>query len=172
MLVGMGMVLIPSLHSQVGSARDLAETGLFWSLATCASTPVAIGLSWLFASRRPGITVKDYLGLRKVSLKELFRWCVVLLALLVCFDLTTTFLNRPIVPNVMIDAYRTAQVMPLLWLALIVGAPLAEEIFFRGFLFKGLLHSRLGPIGAIVVTSAIWSGIHCNTTCMESPSFF
>ena len=104
--------------------------------------------------------MKEYLGLRTVPLKKLVRWCVVLLAFLVCIDLTTTFLNRPIVPNVMVNAYRTAQVLPLMWLALVVGAPLAEEIFFRGFLLKGLLHSRLGPTGAIVVTSAVWSGFH------------
>ena len=47
-----------------------------------------------------------------------------------------------------------------IWLAVIVAAPVFEEIFFRGFLFKGLQHSRIGPLGAILVTSLLWATIH------------
>ena len=35
-----------------------------------------------------------------------------------------------------------------------------EEIFFRGFLFQGIRYSRLGPIGAIGITSFFWAAIH------------
>ena len=41
-----------------------------------------------------------------------------------------------------------------------VAAPLFEEIFFRGFMFAGLQHSRLGPIGAMVLSSLAWAIIH------------
>lgn len=40
------------------------------------------------------------------------------------------------------------------------GAPLAEEMLFRGFLFGGLARSRIGPIGAAVISSLLWAGIH------------
>jgi membrane protease YdiL (CAAX protease family) len=50
--------------------------------------------------------------------------------------------------------------MPLLWLAVVVGAPVGEEIFFRGFLFAGLAKSRLGGTGAIVLSSLAWAVIH------------
>jgi membrane protease YdiL (CAAX protease family) len=39
-------------------------------------------------------------------------------------------------------------------------APIFEEIFFRGFLFQGIRYSRLGPIGAIGMTSFFWAIIH------------
>jgi uncharacterized protein len=50
--------------------------------------------------------------------------------------------------------------VPLLWLALIVAAPLGEELLFRGFWFQGFTRSRLGVLGTIVITSLVWSSIH------------
>jgi membrane protease YdiL (CAAX protease family) len=47
-----------------------------------------------------------------------------------------------------------------LWFAFILVAPLAEEAFFRGFLFTGVAHSRLGPAGAVVLSSLLWAALH------------
>jgi len=49
------------------------------------------------------------------------------------------------------------------WLALIaigIGAPLSEELIFRGFLFSALAGSRLGVSGATVITTAAWTSLH------------
>lgn len=49
------------------------------------------------------------------------------------------------------------------WLALIVigiGAPLMEELLFRGFLFPALAASRAGPAGAAIATAAGWTALH------------
>jgi membrane protease YdiL (CAAX protease family) len=35
-----------------------------------------------------------------------------------------------------------------------------EEVLFRGFLLPGFAASRLGPTGAIAVTSVIWAAMH------------
>lgn len=47
--------------------------------------------------------------------------------------------------------------------AIIFGAPLAEEITFRGPLFSALEKSPVGKIGAVVITAALWSGAHAAT---------
>jgi hypothetical protein len=60
----------------------------------------------------------------------------------------------------MVEAYRTAPSLPALLFAIVVVAPIFEEIFFRGFLFQGIRYSRLGPIGAIGITSFFWAIIH------------
>jgi HAD superfamily hydrolase (TIGR01509 family) len=135
-------------------------SGLLLALATCASAPVGIGLTWLFAWLRRGMSVKDYLALRPVAAKEMVRWCLVLIVLVVLSDGLTALLGRPIVPEFMVRAYQTSYFPPLLLAAVIVGAPASEEIMFRGFLFKGILHSRFGGIGAVLVTSLIWAVIH------------
>ena len=62
-----------------------------------------------------------------------------------------------------LDIYRTASAagyLPWQWLTAVVVTPIGEETLFRGFLFKGILHSRLGGPGAIVLTALIWAVIH------------
>ena len=49
------------------------------------------------------------------------------------------------------------------WLALIAigfGAPLMEELMFRGFLFSAIARGRLGIVGASVLTAAGWTALH------------
>jgi hypothetical protein len=50
--------------------------------------------------------------------------------------------------------------MPLLFVLIVVGAPLSEELLFRGFIFPSLARSRIGFTGAAVVTSALWTLPH------------
>ncbi len=45
-------------------------------------------------------------------------------------------------------------------LALVVGAPVSEEILFRGFLLSALAQSRLGFFGAAMVTTLAWTILH------------
>jgi len=69
-------------------------------------------------------------------------------------------LNMPDVPQVMLDMYRTAGFYPIFWAAIILAAPVSEEVIFRGFFFTGLRHSQLGAVGAIVLPSLLWASIH------------
>ena len=47
-----------------------------------------------------------------------------------------------------------------------------EEVFFRGFLYGGLSTSAIGPIGAIIVTSAAWAAIHVQYGLYELITIF
>lgn len=52
---------------------------------------------------------------------------------------------------------------PLWWLAMIVlgiGAPLSEELLFRGFLQSALTRSALRFGGAAVITTVLWTALH------------
>jgi beta-phosphoglucomutase len=156
--------------------EDVENNGMLLSLAICASAPIAVLLSWIFARARSGgaaasllreprtpgpvATTADYLGLRSVKPGALLKWSLMLLGIVVASDALTSALGRPIVPEFMKNAYQTAGFLPLLWLGLIVGAPLAEETLFRGFMFTGFLHSRVGAPGAIILTSLFWSLTH------------
>ena len=70
--------------------------------------------------------------------------------------------GHDIVTPFQVEAYRTAQNAGwLLWftLAIVVVAPIGEEIAFRGFLYRGL--ARPGrEIPAIVVIAAAWALLH------------
>ncbi|MGH7972985.1 MAG: lysostaphin resistance A-like protein [Limisphaerales bacterium] len=136
------------------------SSGLLLAIATCVSAPVAFGFTLLFAHLRKSASAAQYLGFRKVPLKSMVFWTLALLGLVAASDLLTVRLGKPVVPEFMQNAYRTAGFVPLLWLALLIAAPVTEETLFRGFLFVGILNSRLGPLGAILITSLIWALIH------------
>ena len=43
---------------------------------------------------------------------------------------------------------------------IVVGAPVVEEIFFRGFLYAGLRKRGLGDLLTVVVSSLVFAGFH------------
>ena len=165
-LVQGGAGLVMAMSGVVGqsgampSARDFESNGLVIAIATLLSTPVMVVLCLLCAALRQGLRVGDYLGLNWPPAKTAIGWSLAYLAILIATDGVTTLLGRPMVPEFMVETYQSAKLLPLLWIALIVGAPLSEEFFFRGFLFKGLQHSFVRPWGTVVLTAALWAVIH------------
>lgn len=49
---------------------------------------------------------------------------------------------------------------PIYGLVLAVGAPLSEELAFRGFLLSALNQTRLGFAGAALISTVAWTGLH------------
>jgi uncharacterized protein len=45
-----------------------------------------------------------------------------------------------------------------------VGAPLSEELLFRGFLQSALAGSRIGFVGASLISTAMWTALHASYT--------
>jgi membrane protease YdiL (CAAX protease family) len=50
-------------------------------------------------------------------------------------------------------------VLPLAGFAIVIAAPISEEIFFRGFIFAGLIRP-LGVAGAMVVSGLLFGAFH------------
>jgi membrane protease YdiL (CAAX protease family) len=140
--------------------QSLSSNGFCLALSAILSGLVCTPLTLLIAKLRKGYPLKEYLALKGVSKREWLKWLLYLAIFLVASDILTLILNRPIVPPFMADAYRTATLVPVLYVAIVIVAPIFEEIFFRGFLFEGVRHSRLGPGGAIGMTSLVWAIIH------------
>ena len=60
----------------------------------------------------------------------------------------------------------------LAMLAIAVGAPLSEELLFRGFLFPALARSRLGLAGAAVAATLGWTVLHAGYTAFGLAEVF
>jgi membrane protease YdiL (CAAX protease family) len=70
-------------------------------------------------------------------------------------------LGREITPGFMGDVLKSAQADgALLVIAFCVAAPMSEEFFARGFLYRGWSESSLRPAGAIVLSSLAWTSLH------------
>ena len=138
----------------------VGNSGLVMSIASIVLLPVIVGLCLLFSYLRKGITVRQYLGLSPITLKQAGGWLAALILFAIVEDIFYTLVGAPIVHRSMIQMYESAVFPSLLIFAIIVCAPIAEECFFRGFLFKGLMHSRMGAVGATLATALIWAAIH------------
>lgn len=139
---------------------SLQTNGFLIAIVTCVTTVTTVGLIALFASLRKGATLRGYLHLYPVGAKTLCTWVGIVLVFAIAWDGLTYLLGRAVIPEFMLRAYVTAYFAPLLWLAIVIAAPLAEELFFRGFLFEGIRYTRLGATGAVVITSLLWAVIH------------
>jgi membrane protease YdiL (CAAX protease family) len=141
-------------------ANSLSSNGLCLAIMEIVSGLICIPLTLLFTKLRKNISIKNYIGFREPLKKEWVKWLLILGAFLFLSDAVTFSLHRPIVPPFMIETFKIALFLPALLFAIIIVAPIFEEIFFRGFFFQGIRYSRLGPIGAIGITSLIWAVIH------------
>ena len=134
--------------------------GFITAVATCASAVFGLGFVILFTGIRKGISIAEYLGLKRISAKQILfvlGLCVVFMFLA---DFAGIFVDTAASDEFMINIYNTSVWPWLLWVSLIIFAPIFEEAFFRGFLFEGFRQSRLGPIGAIGITSLAWAALH------------
>jgi membrane protease YdiL (CAAX protease family) len=158
-LVAIGIVLtMTAMHLKV-DVQKVGSNGLVVSLASLACVvPVAGLIVFLVRVRR--MAVRDYLALKWPCLGPVIGSVAGLLGLVALGDLITYSLGRPVVPEFMVDAYHTAGFVPLLVAAVVLGAPLLEEILFRGFLYEGIAASRAGPLAAVVFSSLLWAVIH------------
>ncbi|MEM9080781.1 MAG: type II CAAX endopeptidase family protein [Verrucomicrobiota bacterium] len=69
----------------------------------------------------------------------------------------------------MLEMIQGTDFLVLLFLGVVVGAPLFEEFFFRGLLHEGLKQSFLGRWGAILLTAGFFAVIHLQ---YEDPTAF
>ena len=148
-------------ESDFGAALESAvNDGTIISVATFATTVVCCALIAGIVKLKKHSVLRDYLAIRPVARGTLLKWMIVLACFLAASDLITILLGRPVVPDFMASAYATANPVWLIWAAIVIAAPLFEETFFRGFLFRGFESSFMRPAGAVVVTAALWAAIH------------
>jgi membrane protease YdiL (CAAX protease family) len=145
-------------------ARQILNHGLAFSVVVVAAAPAFLAVIVL-AVRMAGARTDDYLALHRPRRNDLLLGLACIAILIPLGDLVTWLSGRDIVHPFMVDAYVTAREAGAVGVfalagAIVLAAPLTEEIGFRGFLYRGWAASPLGPTGAIVLTSAIWAVMH------------
>jgi membrane protease YdiL (CAAX protease family) len=138
----------------------LKYDGLLLSFSTFSSAVVCVLATVAIVKLRRGSNLREYLGLTLPSGREFFQWSSALVAYIALSDGFSLLLGRPVVTEFMSKTYSSLQSPWILWVALLVAAPVSEEAFFRGFLIKGLSASAFRWYGAVIVSSAAWAMIH------------
>jgi membrane protease YdiL (CAAX protease family) len=79
------------------------------------------------------------------------------------WELLSRATGHEVTPGFMGDVLKSARADGALWLLVIaftVAAPVSEELFARGFLYRGWSESFLRPAGAILLSSLVWTAVH------------
>lgn len=146
----------------MATAVHVVSGGLTITLSVIMGLPAVLAAAWI-AIRPTGTRFADYLALRWTSWSNVLIGAVALAVLVLGWDGVSRLLGREVTPGFMGDVLKSAQADGALWLlaiAFCVAAPMSEEVLARGFLFRGWSESRLGVIGAIVLSSAVWTTMH------------
>lgn len=134
--------------------------GTLLSVGAIAGTAASVPLTLAFGRIAGGGSMRDSLGLRSVGVRDTLGWTLAIIVFALAADWLTWQRGDEIVPGFMVDAYHSARPQALLWFALVVAAPVSEELLFRGLLFTGLLRSGWGFPGAAVASAACWAALH------------
>jgi hypothetical protein len=135
--------------------------GVAITIGAFVSVPVQVAVL-AYAARLRHWTPANYLALIRPKPGEMVFAVLCTVALMVVFDLLLLVSGRDLVPAYQIEAYQTAKSagwLVGLLLAIVVVAPIGEEIAFRGFLYRGLVRPGYERL-AIVVIAIAWALLH------------
>ncbi|HVX74953.1 MAG TPA: type II CAAX endopeptidase family protein [Bradyrhizobium sp.] len=136
--------------------------GLTIALSVITGLPAVVAAIWLpvHLSRTP---FSDYLALRLTSWRNVLIGVALMIVVVMGWDMISRLTGREVQPGFMGEVVKSAENDGALWLlvvALCVAAPITEEFFARGFLYRGWSETPLRPLGAILLSSAVWTVLH------------
>jgi uncharacterized protein len=156
----MGIAVLTMVRSFDPTRVDSDGTAV--AIYTLVGNPVEV-ITLVLATRLSGADALEYLGLDVPRWRDLAIAVVALFAVIGAADAVTFALGKEMVPAFQLELHRTAQAegtLPWLWLAILVAAPVGEELLFRGFMFCGFVHEPRDALPAILVIALIWSLLH------------
>jgi uncharacterized protein len=146
----------------MGDALHGAGGGMTIALSVIMGVPAVLAALWI-AIRITRTSFASYLALRGSSWKNFLIGAVALAVLVMGWEMLSRATGRDGTPDFMFDVLKSARNDSALWLLVIafaVAAPVTEELLARGFLYRGWSESVLGPYGAILLSSIVWTSVH------------
>jgi membrane protease YdiL (CAAX protease family) len=156
--VGLG-----AMTAAVGA--DLSRTandGAAVAVSVLVGNPVQV-ITLALAARMTGEDLFAYFALDVPSRHDVIIAVAGLAVLILVGDALTLAFGRELVPAFQVEIQRSAQAqgaLVSLWLALVVVAPVGEELLFRGFLFRGFVREPRNALPGVLAISLIWSLLH------------
>ena len=157
---GYGAAIILTMQDGVAKLtpaqlQEFAMQGRWFGVASIVACPPTLAVLWV-AIRMAGRDFAEYLALKWPSRNEVLVAFAVMAALIaVQYGLWPygSSVNSPFVAGGVGGLF-------VLLVGGCLAGPITEEFVFRGFMFRGWSESFLGPIGAIVLTSALFGVWH------------
>ena len=181
MVVVIAIVVFVMVILQMGatfSVEGFTDTinsyiGLLVSVSGIIAYTAAAGLTLAFIKIRGGAGIAEYLGLKRINWKTALSVALITAAFLSLSALVNFYFHTDEGDTkTLTEIYNTSVWPALLWITVVVFAPLFEEGLFRGFLFEGFRRSRLGITGTILITSLVWTALHAGYSVASLGAIF
>lgn len=117
------------------------------------------------------VRVRDYLALTRPAPKETFGWLMAALAVVAVTDVVYRLAGVNPVTDFELTLYTSTPVIVLLF-ALTVLAPVLEETWWRGFVYRGIAASKAGPVAAVVLPAVPFTLMHTQYAWVHLPAIF
>src|SRR5215813_6631852 len=138
-MIGLFIWWLPDPAATPAEIRALASHAVVVSTTTIVCVPMVV-LFLALAVRLARVPFVDYLALKPVGTRTMLFVLVCTLALGVVFEVLSMLAGRPLLVPFVAELYRTARTsgtLPLVLIAVVVAAPITEELLFRSFLMRG-----------------------------------
>jgi membrane protease YdiL (CAAX protease family) len=161
-----GIALTVLIHARPGVASmSWAQLHALWSQGNMlgagliAGSPPTIAVLWI-AIRQARRGFAEYLALNWPSPSEVLYAFAVMAIVLAVETAVSATVGRTAGQTAPYLVVKSTGGLFILMIGGCIAGPLMEEFVVRGFMFRGWSESFLGPIGAIVLTSAVWAMNH------------
>ena len=138
----------------------LATNGDVMAVSTILSSTVCLLLMIAMVKMKRGAELATYFPLEMPPARRMLPWLALAIGMMIAYDAIAIALGKPIVPEFSRQVWATSSDRMTLVAVIVVAAPVFEELLFRGFLMRGLLDTRLGERGAVLVTALLWAFVH------------
>jgi uncharacterized protein len=164
-LAGQFVALAVLIWWRVGDVDTLIDVpfdGITVTLFILVANPITVAILAV-AVRLARASQVEYLALVLPTANYVRTGVAGLVVLIVIGDALLYFGGQDLVTQFQLQSYATASAegwLPALLIAAVIIAPAAEEVIFRGFLFRGWVRSDRLAWVAIVVISVLWAALH------------
>lgn len=143
-----------------GVMERLMNDPLMLAVSVLVSLPVTLGALWIVIKLRRGRRFAEYLAVRRFRVVQFFLWAAALAAVLFCGEWLIEAKGDTSGEEFMRGLMQSGKFLAPLIAALTLGAPIGEELLFRGFMYRGLAESNAGWGLAILVPNLFWVMLH------------
>lgn len=152
--------LVPLGAIYIASGRlDISDSPALGHLYLVAHGVIGLLLAYIVVYRRSPKRVFEHLGIVRVAREDVMPW----VWLAVGYFFIAGVMQYLVVGLFDLQAAQAIMVAGLTAmsiLGIVILIPIFEEVLFRGILLLGLEPTRLGPTGAMLVSSAGWAALH------------
>jgi hypothetical protein len=161
-IVGVWNLSHPAQPMLVPGAHDLLLSSIVFAAMLAGFFAVIV-----VACRHSGWRPVDYLALTRPH-DAFVRLGVVAFVVPLAVSLAAAFISA----GNDSDLPKPGLELLLLMIGIMVVAPIAEELIFRGFLYRAVAESRLGVVVAIVLTALVWASLHTDKSWLGMADTF